>query len=291
MEPNLLYHYVAAQPDKPAFVWQLKVLLTSMKKLHIPKECIHLLILLEERDALSPEMAALEADATLHVYEDREEYRGKGKKRLYGPSSKPYLFGRFYEEIPILSQSGRLFFIESDMLLHKIPVVPLDTNTWYWSNAENYLEVGVMEDIVGAPIASKAFGFHMIGGQGVTPEWWYNVEKESIALYLTKHIHNIDVNPWIAEMRAWMYNSLKLEGVVHHVIHPELDFHTGGGIKWGDKNLHHQLSRRGFNKRKYRGQLEPWGDAAAISVAPNFQLSDYIKGIVDAGRAYGHLPA
>src|SRR5688572_15545718 len=106
--------FICAQPDKPLFIWQLKTLLVSLIKLGIKKENIVFLTLLEKGCSPSREMRMLEQYAEVSYYDERPE------GRIYAASSKPYLFGKFWEQYP-QNIDRHFMFIESDMIVYRIP--------------------------------------------------------------------------------------------------------------------------------------------------------------------------
>lgn len=270
-------NYICVQPDKPLFIWQLKVLLNSLYKLGINKENIFLPTLLEGREEPSPEFRKLEKFANVYYYHEREEFKANG--RYYLPSSKPYLYAKFFEQHNYLLK-GDFFYIESDMLLHEIPTLQSKEGTYYWSNASKWLEVNKYETILGHrfDLTETSFGFHCIG-KGIPSDIWYQIEKDSNELYKWL-IQNLttEENIWICEMRAWMWNMKK-----HfiNIVSEELNFNDGRGIKKPFK-LHHQLDNRVFKKRDYIDS-DPWN--ITMNIDPAFSLSDYIKAIKETGKS------
>jgi len=269
-------NYICVQPDKPMFVWQLKVLLTSLLKLSIPKEKIIFLVLLESQENPSSEMKELEKYATIYYYKDN-------KKRFYVASSKPYLYARFFEEHPE-RLSEDFFYVESDMVIHSVPDVPVLENTFFWSDASQWLEVNKFEHILNYPGDEEnvSFGFHCIG-KGIPHKIWYQIEKDSNDLYkwMLRNSNSND-NIWICEMRAWMWNMKKH---YKNYITPQLDFNWGRGIKKLDVHIHHQLCNRVFNKRAYDKQ-EPWN--IDLEVDEGFSLHSYIQAIKEAAKIFNN---
>lgn len=263
-----MMHFILAQPDKPLFVWQLQTLLTSMVKLQIPKSNIHFLVLLEGGAAPSLQMQALEKYACIYYYPERRE------GRFYPASSKPYLFARFFEQYP--ENTHRHFlFIESDMLLYKIPELAAD-DTWYWSDAAPYLETGRYEHLLGfKPVAGRPFGFHAYG-KGADHHFWYKVEADSQQLYAKMNTENLPGNRWICEMRSWMWNAAER---FCNKVHPALIFNDGKGPRKSGATLYHQISSKGFSKRDYT-TYPPYD--IDIHINENFCLYDYISAIRQA---------
>lgn len=274
-------NYICVQPDKPMFVWQLKVLLNSLQKLGVSKENIFFPTLLEGREEPSLEFRKLEKFANVCYYHEREEFKTNG--RYYVPSSKPYLYGRFFEQYDYLLK-GDFFYVESDMLIHEVPALQIKEGTYYWSDASQWLEVNKYEKALGYPNdpTSTSFGFHCIG-KGIPSEIWYQIEKDSNDLYkwFVRHSDPKD-NIWICEMRAWMWNMKKH---FTNIVSEELNFNHGRGIKEPYK-LHHQLDNRVFRKRDYETK-EPWDINLEVDTA--FSLHDYIEAIKETGKSFFNL--
>jgi hypothetical protein len=266
--------FICAQPDKPLFVWQLQTLLTSMLKLQISKDDIYFLVLLEDGAPPSAGMRALEKYAQLFYFEERPQ------GRFYVPSSKPYLFGRFFEAYPE-NVDHHFLFVESDMLIYKIPYLPAD-DTWYWSNASAYLETALYEHLLGfPPTPAPAFGFHCYG-KGADHDFWYKVERDAQQLYIKMITENISANRWICEMRSWMWNAASRST---NKIHPQLTFNDGKGLGKPGATLYHQISMRGFRKRDY-DHLP--AQESLPAVGHHFCLYDYLQAIRDAGLLFNH---
>lgn len=264
--------FICAQPDQPLFIWQLKTLIGSMITLNIPKEQIHLLVLLEPEASPSPEIMELEGYANVYYYHERPE------GRIYPASSKPYLFARFWEQFPEYQQR-HFMFVESDMLVYKIPYLPKDDN-WYWSDASKFLEVGEYEHMLGyEPINSPAFGFHCYG-KGVDADFWYKVEKESIELFIKMNLEETLCNRWICEMRAWMWNSAQR---FNNIISSELIFNDGYGPRKRGATLYHQLAKKVFSKRDYT-HTPPF--SLEITANPDFCVYDYLQAIRTANSLF-----
>lgn len=268
-------NYICVQPDKPLFIWQLKVLLSSLIKLQIPKDRIFFLVLLEDREEPSKEMKELEEYAQIFYYKDN-------KKRFYVASSKPYLYARFFEENKAYLDYN-WFYVESDMLIHKEPEIEAKNGIFYWSDSKQWLEVNKYEEILNyeKDSTNTSFGFHCIG-KGIPSDIWYQIEKDSNDLY-TWMIRNASPadNIWICEMRAWMWN---MKENYENIVHPELDFNWGRGLK-KKVNLHHQLCARIFNKRDYTNK-DPWD--INLEVDESFSLSDYIKAIKETNKLFNN---
>lgn len=265
--------FICAQPDTPLFIWQLQTLLTSFLDLGVNRQNIHFLVLLENGNPPSPEIRSLEKYASIYYYRERTE------GRFYPPSSKPYLFAKHWERFPEIKDRHYLF-VESDMLIYAIPDLPKN-EIWYWSDAENYLETGRFEILLDKPVVSgRSFGFHCYG-KGATPEFWYQVEKDSQELYFKMATGNTDANIWICEMRAWMWNAWQH---FNNIIHPQLLFNDGHGLRKNGATLYHQLSSRAFKKRKYQ-RLD---DIEEIKIDPAFSLHDYLKAIKRAKEFFLH---
>lgn len=267
-------NYICVQPDKPLFIWQLKVLLSSLIKLNIPKERIFFLVLLEDREEPSKEMKELEQFAQIFYYKDN-------KKRFYVASSKPYLYARFFEENEAYLDYN-WFYVESDMLIHKEPKIKPKKDVFYWSDSSKWLEVNKYEHILGyeKDDTNTSFGFHAIG-KGIPAEIWYQIEEDSNNLYKWMIQNDATGHIWICEMRAWMWNMKKH---FKNIVHSELNFNWGRGLKQ-NYNLHHQLCARIFNKRDYTDK-EPWD--IDLNVAEEFSLSDYIKAIKETNTIIWH---
>jgi len=264
--------FICAQPDQPLFIWQLKTLIGSMMGQNIAKEHIHLLVLLEPAALPSAEMKELEGYAKVYYYHERAE------GRIYLASSKPYLFARFWEQFPE-NKHRHFMFVESDMLVYKVPDLPMDHN-WYWSDASNFLESNQYEHMLGyPPIAGPAFGFHGYG-RGVDADFWYKVEKESIELFLKMNMEQTPCNRWICEMRAWMWNSAQR---FNNIISPQLIFNDGYGPRKKGATLYHQLAKKVFSKRDYT-YAPPF--SLEISANPNFCVYDYLQAIRTANSLF-----
>ncbi|WP_143056588.1 hypothetical protein [Chitinophaga sp. YR573] len=236
------------------------------------KEDIYFLTLLEEGVPASLEIKSLEKYASIFYYPERSE------GRIYPASSKPYLFARFWEQFPE-NKERHFLFIESDMLVYQIPNLPEDEN-WYWSEAGKYLDTGKFEYLLGCPDSiSKAFGFHCFG-KGADADFWYQVEKESIDLYIKMIALNLPGNKWICEMRTWMWNAGRK---FNNVISPELLFNDGTGPRKHGATLYHQLSSKVFRKRDYT-YTEPFD--IEIRVDPKFCVYDYLQAIRTAGSIF-----
>lgn len=265
--------FICAQPDRPLFIWQLKTLLLSLLKIGIKKENLLLLTLLEQGVPPSKEMKSLEEYATLHYYEERAD------GRIYAASSKPYLFGKFWEQFPE-NKERHFMFIESDMIVYRTPRL-LRNSTWYWSDASEYVETNQYEKLLGYdPIEGKAFGFHAYG-KGADADYWYKIEKEAQDLYLKMTMEQLPANRWTCEMRSWMWNSAAR---FHNEISPELAFNDGKGSRKEGATLYHHLEKKVFKKRKYT--LLPPFDVQATG-HPNFCVSDYLQAVRDAGSYFG----
>lgn len=261
--------FICAQPDAPLFIWQLKTLLFSLIKLRVKRQNIVLLFLLEKGHSPSHESGNLQKYATVFYYPERTG------GRIYSASSKPYLFGRHWEAFPENRDKHHLF-VESDMLVYRIPNLPKN-DTWYWSDASQYLETGRFESLLGyKPIKGKAFGFHAYG-KGTDANYWYKIEKESQELYTQMTLNNTGGNKWICEMRAWMWNSA---GRFKNEISSEMVFNDGYGPHRKNASLYHHLEKKIFYKRKYLHK-PPFDEVSTID--PNFSANDYLKGIKDAG--------
>lgn len=277
------FDYICAQPDKLRFRWELKILLTSLFKLGVKKENIHILVLLEDRDEPSEGMRRLESHANIHYYHERPEYKSGKVERIYKPSSKPYLFHRYWQEHPEAANKT-FFFVESDMMVLGVPdITPVD-GVRFWSNAAPYLETGVYEGHFRRKPVSRPFGFHCIGG-GFTADFWAKVEWDSNVIFHEMVQKNLPGNRWICEMRAWMWNSNEQEGITN-VIHQELDFGIGSGLKTKPYKLYHQLGRQGFRKKEFTS-CEPFDALENVTSSPVFQIYDYIEGIKAAKATFG----
>lgn len=281
--PTRLFDYICAQPDKLRFRWELKVLLSSLTKLGVQKENIHFLVLLEDRDEPSAEMRRLEQYANIHYYEERPEFKSGSVERIYKPSSKPYLFHRYWQEHPE-AEHKTFFFVESDMLVLKVPEISATDGVRFWSDAVPFLETGIYEGHFKRKPVVKPFGFHCIGS-GFTADFWARVEWDSNVIFHEMVQKDLPGNRWICEMRAWMWNSNEQEGITN-VIHPELRFGTGSGPKLQPYNLYHQLGRQGFRKKEFVSK-EPFEDMRGVNTSPRFQIHDYISAIKEAEATFG----
>lgn len=276
------FDYICAQPDKLRFRWELKVLLGSLLKLGVQRDNIHFLVLLEDRDEPSPEMRRLEQYAKIYYYKERPEFVSGQVDRVYKPSSKPYLFYRFWQDHPEYVDKA-FFFVESDMLVLKVPDIEAVSGVRFWSDASKAIEPGLLDGHFKKTPVGTPFGFHCIGS-GFTADFWAKVEWDSNVIFHEMVQKNLPGNRWIAEMRAWMWNSNEQEGITN-VIHPELQFMTGEGLK-KSFNLYHQLGRQGFRKKEFVEQ-EPFDWADQQKVAAPFQLGLYIQAIKDARTIIG----
>ncbi|WP_168765768.1 hypothetical protein [Chitinophaga polysaccharea] len=255
----------------PLFIWQLKTLLVSLIKLKVERERIYFLVLLEPGCTPSLQMRKLEKYAQIFYYQERQE-------RIYPASSKPYLFGRFWEQYPE-NKDKHFLFIESDMLVYREPALPRDEN-WYWSDATRYLETGMYEYMLGyRPSCGPSFGFHAYG-KGADAAFWYKIEKESVDLFIKMNLEATPCNRWICEMRSWMWNSREK---FTNIISPELVFNDGIGPRKPSATLYHHLSKKVFSKRDYTTEA-PFN--INNNVNPNFCLFDYLETIRTAGSLF-----
>lgn len=261
--------YICAQPDAPLFIWELKVLLTCLKSIGVTKDNIYFLILIDKKP--SQEILKLGKFANLIFYQERRE------GRLYLPSSKPYLFAKFWEDNP-QNKDTHFLFVESDMLVYREPVLPEDS-TWYWSSAGRYLSVGKIEHILNYPtLTREPFGFHCYG-KGVDHTFWYRIEQESQRLYISLINSGIPVNPWVSEMYCWCWAANEK---FNNVISPELLFNDGSGLRKPGAVLYHQLCTKTFNKRLYTNSAEI---PPTTQIDPHFAQYDYMAAL-DAARKY-----
>ncbi|NIG54750.1 hypothetical protein [Chitinophaga sp. Cy-1792] len=262
------YKLLLTQADNAYFRWQLKVFLSSVQHLEIPKENIIFLTQIDGKP--SDEFRKFERFATCHYFEDT-------KHRFYKPSCKPHLYGRFWEMCKE-NEDQYFFFAEQDMLLFGLPEIELLPDTWYWSDAGQYIESGQFEHVIGLqPKPYRPGGFHAIG-KGVDADFWYKVEEDSVKLYeyMCRNI-NTKYDRWICEMRTWIWNiwdrGFKTE------IHKELDFEYGKGFR-RDVKLYHHLDSRVLDKTKFMDK-EPFDEVNRLQVAGIQSVSRYIYAIKD----------
>lgn len=262
------YKLILAQEDTAFFRWQLKVFLSAAVKLGLSKDDIIFLTQIHTRP--TDGFRKFEKYATCFYYEDV-------KKRIYAPSAKPWIYGRFWEECKE-NRDQYFFFAEQDMLLTGLPETLPPENTWYWSNAGKFIESGKYEHVIGlTPRTDTPGGFHAIG-KGVDADFWFKVEEDSIRLYehMCRYPQPGD-DRWICEMRSWIWN-LWDKGF-KTAISKELDFEYGKGPRT-NTNLYHHLDARIFNKRDYTTK-EPFEEIDQYNVAPDFSVSRYIEAIKD----------
>lgn len=168
--------------------------------------------------------------AEVHVYDDRDD-------RSYIPSVKPYLWSKYLQEDKS-RENESYFYLDSDVVLRRIPKVSPNEHVWYGSDCSHYLGVdyidstgaGIFEEmckIVGVDATKIRELNPGVGAQWVisnpTYEYWNKVYQDSnyIYRYLSSRTHS-KIQKWTAEMWAQLYNVYLLGKTTE--AHKELEF-------------------------------------------------------------------
>lgn len=199
-----------------------------MKKLGI--EDIVLLFTRHVRDM--PKYLGDKYGVEVHVYDDRDD-------RSYIPSVKPYLWSKYLQEDKS-REKGSYFYLDSDVLLRKIPDVRPNKDVWYGSDCSSYLGVdyidstglGIFEEmckIVGVDSSKIREINPVAGAQWVitdpTYEYWDKVYRDSIHLYrYLKSRTYSNIQKWTAEMWAQLYNT--------YLFGKSAEVHKGLSFSW-----------------------------------------------------------
>jgi hypothetical protein len=173
-----------------------------------------IVLLFTRHDRTIPKYLGTKYGVEVHEYDDRDD-------RSYIPSVKPYLWSKYLQEDKS-RENESYFYLDSDVIFRKIPIVKPNKDIWYGSDCGHYLGVdyidstgkGIFEEmckIVGVD-ANKIRELNPgAGAQWVisnpTYEYWNKVYHDSNNLYryLSSRTYS-KIQKWTAEMWAQLYN-------------------------------------------------------------------------------------
>ena len=260
--PAVRPQFVSAQPDEPWFIWQVHVYMQNLVDLGVEQHQITALFGVEIETDGSVELHDLIQrfpDADIRVMPDRRDDSG----RKYLPSIQPHLIERWLIDEPH-HQHDMVLYHDADVAWRWLPdfaaMKQQGNGCCFLSDSSTYIGHGYLhsacekmrKELPDLPIDDLLVRMSAVVGidpdlvrrradeaggaqyllNGVGPEYWAKVYRDSIALqdlferyakevglsHETKHY----IQTWTAGMWAYLWN-LWLGG--HDtVVHPELDF-------------------------------------------------------------------
>lgn len=189
-----------------------------------------IVLLFTRHDDAIPRYLSDKYGVEVHVYDERDD-------RSYIPSVRPYLWSKYLQEDKS-RENESYFYLDSDVLLRRVPDVLPNKDIWYGSDCGGYLSVdyidstgpGIFEEmckIIGVD-SSKIRALNPgAGAQWIisnpTYEYWNKVYQDSNHLYrYLCSAPNSKIQTWTAEMWAQLYNVYLFEKSVE--VHDELRF-------------------------------------------------------------------
>ncbi|CDQ17942.1 hypothetical protein [Halobacillus karajensis] len=246
--------YILCQPAIKRFEWELEVCLTRLKKLGVEE----IVLLFARQDDQIPKYFEEKYQAEVHVYDDRRN------DKTYIPSIKPYLWMKYLEE-DRARESGTYFYLDSDVLLRKIPEVHPTENLWLASSCESYLSIEYI-DSKGDDLLERMCQFidvdpvlirknNPIGGaqwaiQSPTYSYWKKVYEDSVKLfkflseieseYVRKHASGYTpIQKWTAEMWAQLWNVFHFKKSVETPSELNFCWPTDNVDRYSETNIYH----------------------------------------------------
>jgi hypothetical protein len=276
--------FITAQPgDTPRFLWELEVQFSNFLRLGIDPKQIHALlgyIQIVPDHTLRFVEKYYKTFPHIHLYPDKRQDAGRA---IYQPSIRPHLLSQHFKLYPSLLTNSPIFYHDSDIIFQKLPDFNMlcGDNVNYVSDTRSYLNAeyieskgeGMLEALCKIaevdPEVVRSYNENTGGAQyllkDIHPEFWDEVEKNSVRLYTymvnTKPVYAIawakltgktpqeyhEIQAWTADMWALFFNLLKHNKIVK--ISPELSFSwaTSDANSFYSHNIFHNAGVTGPN--------------------------------------------
>lgn len=178
--------FIAAQPDRVKFLWQLKVQLWNFKKMGIDPACVHYIVGIDgDQPSEGFQKFARDSGARVFFYPNTAS-----KTAGYLSLVRPNILAQHFEQYPGL-KDYYLFYLDSDVLFSR----PMDFSVferngdWYVSDTRNYIWSKYIQGAAGTKVL-----LDMCRIVGIEPEWVIaNDEGAGGAQYI---IQGVDAAYW-----------------------------------------------------------------------------------------------
>ncbi|WP_288882416.1 hypothetical protein [Pedobacter panaciterrae] len=231
--------YLSAQPSEFYFKWQIEVMLTNFKKVGIPKEQIHVLLVKNDNQDIKEMVLEYDDHAQFFFYTDTRQ------TVQYMSTIRPHIIKKHIDQYPSL-QKETIFYHDSDIIFrtrldeHQL----VKGNDWLLSNATSYIGVEVLDrfgpnilselcTIVDIPVSSAyEKKLHFGGAQYVLKNtnysFWDKHEKDCEQIYrylqenkqtfkkihlnscssVTQDLDFVGLQEWCADMWSMLLNGI-----------------------------------------------------------------------------------
>lgn len=286
--------YFTSGPDNVYFEWQFEVMLTNFKRVGIPLEDCHVIVLDAGCGARYEmyELAGRFPAANFHFYPF--DLRCVS----YLGSMKPFGMLKFFEANPDFSDP--IFYHDSDIIFLEKPNFEhlLADDVWYFSDTISYVgyeylarfgirQIAQMAAISGISIETIRLNQQNSGGaqhimKNLSVDFWRKVVEDSFKIYDLLRKNGTEIQVWCAEMWANLYAALAMGYEVRVV--PELDFISSTDLKSKrrDEVILHNNGVQPGSDLFYKGEWlnrRPFGDSGINLVNKAYCSHWYVEAI------------
>lgn len=228
---------ISAQPDENYFIWQLRVQIDNLRRLHNPHE-YHIIVRVRTPEP-NPNFVRFQQELEGSQYKIFFYWDMRPDWNNYLPSLRPHVFAQHFEVHDI----SECFYIDSDIIFrelidfNELPVHHYISDTisyisgQYIASKPGNLLLGMCKIVGIEPRIVLLREKHSGGAQyvmrGITHEFWKKVEKDAINLYLymrpfSDKVRSDGIQAWTADMWAVLWNLWLTD--LDCKVHPELNF-------------------------------------------------------------------
>lgn len=226
--------FLSVQPDQSYFLWQIRLLVSNLKRLNVRSEDIHIIFVHKKGKKLSEdvrEWVEINKDATYFVYADDR------KRTAYPSSVRPFILSKHFKSNPDLEKKS-IFYHDSDIIFSSLDFLKeLDEgDAVYASDTESYTGFSLISqqtseetvkdmcEVIGVDF-NLVRSLYMGGAQyilkNINHKFWYDlyVNCENLfSLCISRHDMKTKMEIWCTDMWClwWMLADRKYNLRVHH---------------------------------------------------------------------------